>query len=324
MIASRLLSILLTLQARGRATAAELARTFEVSVRTIYRDIDELSAAGVPVYAEKGRYGGFRLLDGYRTRLTGLDRPEAEALFLAGLPGAAAQLGLGEALASMRLKLLAALPEAARADAERIAGRFHLDPVAWFRRPEEQAVLPDVALAVWQGRRVRMRYDSWNGEVERDVLPLGVVLKAGAWYMVARAPRREGRDQPRTYRVASILSLAVGEPDPEPREPFDLAAHWAAFSAGYEARMQAERARVRVSPDGVRRLCRLSAAMAEALDAAGPPDAAGWREAMIPIESVAHAVTELLPIGARLEVLEPPALRAAMAEAAQAMSALYA
>jgi predicted DNA-binding transcriptional regulator YafY len=319
MIASRLLSILLTLQARGRVTASELAQTFEVSVRTIYRDIDELSAAGVPVYAEKGRYGGFRLLDGYRTRLTGLDRPEAEALFLAGLPGAAAQLGLGEALASMRLKLLAALPEGARADAERIAGRFHLDPVAWFRRPEEQAVLPDVALAVWQGRRVRMRYDSWNGEVERDVLPLGVVLKAGAWYMVARV-----RDQARTYRVASILSLQVGEPDAGPREPFDLAAHWAAFSLGYEARMQAERARVRVSAEGVRRLCRLSAAMAEALDAAGPPDADGWREAEIPIESVTHAVTELLPIGPRLEVLEPADLRAAMAEAARAMSALYA
>src|SRR5690349_15109827 len=133
MLASRLLSILLTLQARGRATAAELAETFEVSVRTIYRDIDELSGAGVPVYAEKGRNGGFRLLDGYRTRLTGLDRSEAEALFLAGLPGAAAQLGLGEALARMRLKLLAALPEAARADAERIASRFHIDPVGWFQ-----------------------------------------------------------------------------------------------------------------------------------------------------------------------------------------------
>src|SRR5688500_14925434 len=152
MIASRLLSILLTLQHRGRVTARELAESFEVSVRTIYRDIDELSAAGVPVYAEKGRNGGFQLLDGYRTRLTGLDRGEAEALFLAGLPGAAAQLGLGEALSRMRLKLLAALPEQTRDDAERVSGRFHLDPVPWFREADEQAILPELAVAVW-GRR---------------------------------------------------------------------------------------------------------------------------------------------------------------------------
>ena len=318
MLASRLLSILLTLQSRGRATAAELAEAFEVSVRTIYRDIDELSAAGVPVYAEKGPGGGFRLLDGYRTRLTGLDRPEAEALFLAGLPGAAAQLGLGEARARMRLKLLAALPDPAREDAERVAARFHLDPVAWFRGPEEHAILPDLAVAVWQGLTARIRYDSWKAVVEREIAPLGVVLKAGLWYAVARV---EG--DIRTYRVASILSLELGPPAAASAEPFDLAAYWAGFSRDYERRMQAGRARVRVRADALRALARASSAMAEAVEAAAAPDADGWREVEIPMESVATATAELLSLGPRVEVLEPAALRAAIREAAEGLQALY-
>src|SRR5256885_7539794 len=128
MRASRLLSILLLLQTRGRMTAQALADEFEVSVRTLYRDIDQLSAAGIPVYADRGRSGGFQLMDGYRTKLTGLTRSEAEVLFLSGLPGPAAQLGLSDLLSAARLKLLAALPPGMQPDAERIAQRFHLDP----------------------------------------------------------------------------------------------------------------------------------------------------------------------------------------------------
>lgn len=172
MQASRLLSILLRLQLEGRISARALAQVFEVSVRTIYRDIDALSAAGVPVYAEKGRRGGFQLRDGYRTRLTGLDRPEAESLFLAGAPYAATQLGLGAALETMRLKLLASLPEATAREAERVSSRFHLDPVAWFQGPDEQRLLPELGAAVWTGRKVQLRYDSWKGVVERSVAPL--------------------------------------------------------------------------------------------------------------------------------------------------------
>ncbi|WP_309088463.1 YafY family protein [Phenylobacterium sp.] len=318
MLASRLLSILLTLQARGRVTAKALAEQFEVSVRTIYRDIDELSAAGVPVYAEKGRNGGFALLDGYRTRLTGLDRPEAEALLLAGLPGAAAQLGLGEALARTRLKLMAALPEAARDDAERVAQRFHLDPVSWFQAPDEHRILPELALAVWSGRTVRLRYDSWKAVVEREVAPLGLVLKAGLWYLVAAVD-----GAPRTYRVASILDFEVGEPA-SPAADFDLAAYWAKFRDGYEARMQALTATVRASPEALRVLARASQAAASAVQRAAPPDAAGWREVEIPIESETQAVWELLRLGPRIEVLEPASLRERLKAAAAEVSALYA
>jgi len=320
MLASRLLSILLTLQARGQATARELAEAFEVSVRTIYRDVDELSAAGVPIYAEKGRNGGFRLLDGYRTRLTGLDRGEAEALFLTGLPGAAAQLGLGEALQRMRLKLLAALPDQTRGDAERVGARFHLDPVSWFKGADEQALLPELAVALWSGRRVRLRYDSWSKVVDREVEPLGVVLKAGVWYLVA------GVDgQPRTYRVASILALEVLEDAAAAPPPgFDLAAYWAKFCGEYETRMQAGEARLMATDGALRRLGRESQAIALAVRDAGPADADGRREVTIPIETGSEAVQTLLRLGHEVEVLDPPDLRAAMAEAAQKLAAVYA
>lgn len=318
MLASRLLSILLTLQAKGQATARELAETFEVSVRTIYRDVDELSAAGVPIYAEKGRNGGFRLLDGYRTRLTGLDRGEAEALFLAGLPGAAAQLGLGEALQRMRLKLLAALPDQTRGDAERVSARFHLDPVSWFKGADEQALLPELAVAVWSGRRVRMRYDSWAKVVDREIDPLGVVLKAGVWYLVAAVG-----GGPRTYRVSSIQALQVLEDAATPVPGFDLAAFWADFCAQYETRMQAGWARVRGTEGALRGLGRESQAISLAVRDAGPPDADGRREVEIPIENGREAVATLLRLGDQVEVLEPPELREAMVEAVRKLVGVY-
>src|SRR5882672_746159 len=178
MRASRLLSILMLLQAKGRLSAAALAAELEVSLRTIYRDIDELSAAGVPIYAERGRAGGFQLLDGWRTRLTGLTALEAQALFLAGLPGPAAELGLAEVMEAAQQKLLAALPAGWQGDARRVGARFHLDPVGWFRDSMPVDQLPAIAAAVWSERRLRIRYESWSGIVDREIAPLGLVLKS--------------------------------------------------------------------------------------------------------------------------------------------------
>ena len=208
MRASRLLLILIMLQLRGRATAEALAEEFDVSIRTIYRDIDQLSAAGVPVYAERGRAGGFALLEGYRTRLTGLTQSEAEALFLAGAGGAATQLGLGAEAAAAQLKLLASLPPDAGASAQRVAARFHLDPVQWYARSETVDVLPSLASAVWRDRCIRIRYESWKDVVTREAEPLGLVLKGGVWYLVAIVKGGAGVE-PRTYRVANIQSLEV-------------------------------------------------------------------------------------------------------------------
>jgi predicted DNA-binding transcriptional regulator YafY len=318
MSASRLLSILLRLQSGERVAARALAEAFEVSVRTIYRDMDKLGAAGVPVYAETGRQGGFKLVEGYRTRLTGLDRPEVESLFLAGAPFAAEQLGMGRALERTRSKLLAALPENARRDAERVGARFHLDPVAWFQGPDAQRLLPELAQAVWSGRMLALDYESWKGTVVRRVAPLGLVLKGGLWYLVAAV---DGK--PRTYRVGSIRRLAIeAEPAPWPAR-FDLARYWREFARDYERRMQSGRARVRARPRALPGLARMSHAMAQAVAAAGPVDRAGWHRFAIPIESIEVAVGELLRLGPDVEALGPPALRKALRAAVRSLDAVY-
>src|SRR3954468_19720380 len=167
-------------------TAQALADELEVSVRTVYRDVESLSAAGVPVYADRGPAGGYRLVDGYRTRLTGLTTAEAESLFLTGMPTQAAELGLGEVLAAAQLKLMAALPPALRDRAGAIRERFMLDAPGWFRDQRSPPLLAVVADAVWEQRRLAVRYTRWDrSEVDRELAPLGLVLKNGTWYLVA-------------------------------------------------------------------------------------------------------------------------------------------
>ena len=319
MRASRLLSILLILQLRGRRTAQALADEFEVSVRTIYRDIDHLSAAGVPVYADRGRNGGFDLLDGYKTKLTGFTSSEAESLFLAGLPGAAQDLGFSEALIGAKLKLLAALPPESRESAERVGTRFHLDPVGWYRSSEAADLLPAVADSVWTARKIAVRYERWDGEVERVLEPLGLVMKAGVWYLVASVAGR-----PRTYRLSNIKALTPGEPF-ERIKAFDLAAYWTQQRDRFEEGLFQGEATLCVTARGLDQLATLSAAVGEAAKAsAAAPDAEGRMQVVIPIETVENAMTQLFRLGPEIEVLSPPELRIAMAERAQALAALYA
>ncbi|HEY2359119.1 MAG TPA: WYL domain-containing protein [Phenylobacterium sp.] len=317
MRASRLLSILMLLQLRGRLTAESLAAEFEVSVRTIYRDIDQLSAAGVPVYADRGPGGGFALLDGYRTRLTGMTPIEAEALFLAGLPGPAAELGLGEAMLAAQLKLLSALPAGWGSDARRVAEAFHLDATGWYQRGESVALLPEVARAIWARRRIRIGYESWERAVERTLDPLGVVLKAGAWYLVARA----GQDV-RTYKVAAIHTFA--ELDEEFARPgdFDLPAYWAASLERFEASLRQGQARIRLSPHGARRMASFGQAAVETVNTA-LPDAGGWREAVIAVEGVDNAAAQFLALGRHVEILGPPELRAKLRDLAREIAARH-
>jgi predicted DNA-binding transcriptional regulator YafY len=318
MRASRLLSTLMLLQSHGRMSAHALAEALEVSVRTVYRDVDELSAAGVPVWAERGRQGGFQLQPGWRTRIDGLTGPEAQAMFLGGLPGPAAQLGLGEAMASAQLKLMAALPEDWRDNARRVSSRFHLDPIDWYRGPAATDHLPAIAQAVWNERRVTVRYESWKGVVERTLDPLGLVLKAGVWYMAASAGK-----EPRTYRLSNILALHdTGAPFRRPKD-FDLAGYWQASTRRFEAELYRGRAVVRATERGCKLLRGLSAAVADAVDAAGPSRKA-WRELTLPIESIEHAAGQLLRLGADVQVLEPAALRERVADTVAAMAALYA
>ncbi|WP_078947490.1 YafY family protein [Streptomyces griseus] len=187
MRAARLIKMVLLLQSRPSMTAAELARELEVSERTVTRDAQALSEAGVPVYADRGRVGGYRLVGGYRTRLTGLARGEAEVLFLSGVPGALREMGLEDAASAARLKVSAALLPSLRDAPRTAAQRFHLDAPAWFQEPQTPPLLPAVADAVWDDRPIRARYRRGEAEVERELEPYGLVLKAGVWYMCARA-----------------------------------------------------------------------------------------------------------------------------------------
>ncbi|MGH7050075.1 MAG: helix-turn-helix transcriptional regulator [Acetobacteraceae bacterium] len=294
MRASRLLSILLLLQTRGRMTAQALASQFEVSVRTIYRDLEQLSAAGVPLYADRGPNGGFQLLDGYRTKLTGLTPAEASSLVLAGLPGPAAELGLAALLAMAQLKLQAALPEAARQAASRVAERFHLDPVGWFRRSDEVRFLPIVATSIWDEMCLKIRYKRESGIVARLVKPLGIVLKGGTWYLVA-----EVGHEARSYRVANIIEASTtAERFARPKN-FDLRCFWVRTARAYEAGLCHGTATLRVSPRGMTQWSLFPSAVASAAmataDAQGPNE---WATVTVPIESIEHAALEFLRFGA--------------------------
>jgi predicted DNA-binding transcriptional regulator YafY len=313
MRASRLLTILMLLQTRGRMSAPALADELEVSIRTLYRDVDQLSAAGVPVYAERGRLGGFQLMDGWRTRLTGLTPTEAQAMFLAGLPGPASQMGLGDAMAAVQLKLLAALPADWQADARRVSSRFHLDPVGWYRKASPTDHLPTVAAAVWNEQRLKIRYESWRGVVTREIEPLGLVLKAGEWYLAARV----GTD-PRTYRLSNILEVTLQDMPFERPADFALADYWTASTQRFEAEIQRERATVRLTPLGMVMLRNLGMNPIETR-----PEPDGWTRVLLPMETVEHATQEMLRLGAEAEVIMPLALRDRLTEAAQRMVALY-
>ncbi len=319
MLASRLLSILMLLQARGRMSASALAAEFEVSVRTIHRDIDQLSAAGIPVYADRGRSGGFALMDGYRTKLTGLTQPEAESLFLAGLPGPAAQLGLSDVLHAARLKLMAALPANMQPNAERIASRFHLDPVAWFRGVDPLPQLQTVAQAVWGERWLKLRYRN-SGEIYgRKLGPLGLVLKGGVWYLVAMSGKSI-----RTYRAAQMLDVEVtGEPFARPKT-FNLVEHWEQSSSAYEAGVYREEALVRLSPKGMDRLEALGPYVAAAAAASKQKaDRDGWVRCRLPVENFDLGVRDVLRLGEEVEILGPPAFRAQVAKTLKNLAARY-
>ncbi|MEW2375806.1 YafY family protein [Micromonospora sp. NPDC047812] len=322
MRAARLISLVLLLQARETMTAAELARELEVSERTVYRDVLALSAAGVPVYADRGRTGGYRLLGGYRTRLTGLTRDEAEALFLAGLPGPAGDMGLADAVASAELKVLAALPPTLRDAPARTGQRFHLDVPGWFREAGPPPWLTELAGAVWRDRVVELRYRRGDREVTRTVRPYGLVLKNGVWYLVGRVG-----DDVRTYRVDRVTGVRVDPETFDRDEDFDLAGYWREQAEAFHRGVLRERATVRLSPAGLRQLRHVADApfaYDEAVAAAGGPDGQGWVVTRLPVESVDVAYHQLLGLGPEVEVLDPPELRARLAEAAERTARRYA
>jgi predicted DNA-binding transcriptional regulator YafY len=309
--ASRLVSLLLLLQSRGQLTAPELAEELEVSVRTVYRDVEALSAAGVPVYAEAGRGGGFRLVEGYRTRLTGLSAREAEALLIGGTPGPVGELGLGTVFAAAQAKLLAALPKDVADRAFLVRQRFHLDAAGWFRASHVPAHLGPVATAVWEGRRLEIVYHHVDADDDaRRVLdPLGVVLKAGVWYLVAG---REG--ETRTYRVSRIRSArALPEESARPAD-FDLARYWADSVTSFEVGAK----RVTVTLDATERAIAILRHRGHHAETVAPHGGTS-----VSFDDLGSAARELVALGGMVEIIDPPELLDRVLTTARDVVAIY-
>ncbi|MPY33198.1 YafY family transcriptional regulator [Streptomyces adustus] len=348
MRAARLIKMVLLLQSRSSMTAAELAGELEVSERTVTRDAQALSEAGIPVYAERGRAGGYRLVGGYRTRLTGLARGEAEALFLSGVPGALREMGLEDAASAARLKVSAALQPSLRDASRSAAQRFHLDAPNWFAEPATPELLPAVADAVWDDRRITARYrrtqrDGRAGreaepgagpetepgagpeterEVERELEPYGLVLKAGVWYLCARVADAGAF---RVYRIDRFTAVAPGEERFTRDEAFDLPAFWQERAEQFARSLLRAEVVVRLSGEGVRRLPYAvdPRSARQALAAAGAPDRDGLVTATLSVESEEVAHGQLTGLGPEVEVLAPAGLRERFARDAARFAGLY-
>ncbi|GAA2205646.1 YafY family protein [Nonomuraea monospora] len=321
MRADRLVSLVLLLRRHGRLSATALARELEVSTRTVLRDIEALSAAGVPVYAERGRHGGFALLPGFRTELTGLNPDEALALLVAGSRRGAQAFGLGSALASAMLKVVDALPESYQDTAAGAAGRLLIDPETDLlsrRLVEEEvpdAVAAEVLRAVFAGHRLRIHYAAAGQDAKwRTVDPIGLVTIRDKGYLLAT---RSGED--RTYRLSRVLAAErLAEPAQRP-ERVDLDRAW-----------QERSTRFRAGGDQVGVVVRMAAGRREellgtALDVlAEEVEADGRLRLEVTFQDPRHAVWALWQLGMDAEALEPPWLRASLRDRAAAIAARYA
>jgi len=298
MRADRLLSALLLLQAHGKLSGRELARRLEVSERTAYRDMEALSAAGVPVLALRGSRGGWVLAEDWRTQVPGLDDAELRALLMAQ-PRVIGDARLAAAAERAMEKLMAALPVSMRERAASIRQRLYVDTTAWRGSPENLATLPVVQDAVARDRKLAMRYRKAGREVvDRTVDPLGLVAKGTTWYLVAHTPAGF-----RTYRVSRIEEATLLELASERPPDFDLAAYWKSSTQQYNQRPRYE-ATLRLAPPAVQRLKEWRMALPESA-----PDADGWVTSRVQFEDEEQALFVVLGFGARADVVEPAGLR---------------
>lgn len=320
MRADRLISILLLLQTRGRMTAGELSQQLEVSERTIYRDLEALSISGVPIYSEHGPGGGYALLDSYRTTLTGLTESEVRTLFMSGVYGPLADLGLAEALEIALLKLAASLPETQQQRAERMRQRIHLDAIGWFQSPESVPHLHALQEAVWRDQQVHIVYRRGDGEVrERTIDPYGLVAKASIWYVVASIG-----EEMRVYRVSRILSLDFLDEHFEHPTDFDLSAYWTEWCHAFETGRNQYPVTLRVAPETAQTMAQFWGDEVRDKIEDAAPDHNGWRQIVLHYDTLEWARNSLIALGPTVEILDPPELREAILELAANIVEFYA
>lgn len=319
MRADRLLSVLLLLQVHRRLTARELAKRLEVSERTIHRDMEALSAAGFPVFAERGSGGGWMLVEGYKTNLTGLNPDEIQALFVTKPLRLLVDLGLEKASDAALIKLSAALPSLHRAGAEQARQRIHIDVSGWNNSEESARCLPVLQEAVWQEKKLRFTYQRGGGcdVVERVVDPLGLVAKGSVWYLVAAVD-----GDIRSYRASRIEDAkSLEEPCARPTG-FDLADYWEKSTVSFKANLPEYQTRVRVAPEVFPRL-RYAGRFAR-IERVDQPDAEGWVPVSLRFDIEEMACEYVLSFGDLIEVVEPKTLRQKVLSMAQSVIAFYA
>jgi predicted DNA-binding transcriptional regulator YafY len=322
MRADRLISLLMLLQINGRMTADNLAKRLEVSPRTIYRDLDALSSAGVPVYAERGPHGGCMLMESYRTNLTGLNEKEVQALFMFTVPGLLADLGAEKASEAAMLKLMASLPAPFQQDAAFVQQRLHLDPAAWFQPDEAVPFLSLLQTAVWQSQRVRMTYRRGDGQwVKRLLDPYGLVAKASVWYVVGTI--YGGMIQ--VYRVSRIMKGTLTGSQFTRPDSFDLAAFWQQWRNRFEAQQNSLTVTLRVAPDSGPLLARLfgEGIVSSLLASSGSQKDASHSIISLTFDSMETACRQLIGLGTAVEILAPKSLRQMMAEQARSVMSQY-
>jgi predicted DNA-binding transcriptional regulator YafY len=322
MRADRLISLLMLLQTHERLTAEELATRLEVSTRTIYRDLDALSASGVPVYAERGPQGGCMLLDSYRTNLTGLTEPEVRALFMFTVPGLLAELGAEKASDAAMLKLTASLPAPFRKDAQIVQERLLLDPKGWFLGAEPTPFLNLVQQAVFDQQRLNIQYRRADGQwVKRLIDPLGLVAKGGIWYLVA-GMRGDFRQVFRVSRIQEVLKTGTTFERPQ---AFNLETYWREWCAQFEARQSRYTVTCQVPPGGEPALrAKFGDGILPVLAAAEKTrSAAGHLTVELHFDGLESAVRDLLGLGTAVTVITPAACREALSAQAMAISAHY-
>lgn len=293
----RLLSALLLLQAHRRMTGRAIATRLEVSLRTVHRDMEALSAAGVPVFALRGAQGGWQLDEGWRTQVPGLEETELRALLMSQ-PRLTGDVRLAAAAESALEKLLASLPAAMRERAASIRQRLHVDTTGWYGAGENLALLPTVQDAVARDRKLAIRYRKAGRElVDRTVDPLGLVAKGTSWYLFARAPHGL-----RTYRISRIEEARLLD-EPSKRPPnFDLAAEWRASTERFQKERKAYTATLLVEPGTAERM--KTWLIATTWDSPGP-----WVRTRVSFHHEDEALFVILGLGRRVRVLAPAKLR---------------
>lgn len=310
MRADRLLSIIMLLQTRGKMTAQALAEELEVSRRTILRDIDALSFAGVPLYTDSGHGGGIALDEAYSTTLTGLDASEVRTLFIASHTHLLNDIGLGNAAESTLLKLSASLPVAHQPTVDHIRQRILIDPAWWWHDPDTVPFWDDLQQAVYEDRCIQVIYERYNGTVvERVLEPYSLVAKSSLWYLVAR------RDsQLRTYRVSRLLNMTLLDNHFQRDPEFDLRAYWEAHMQSFVENMAEYEFTLKVHPDRINFAMWLAPGRSQIVETAGDN---GWVTVRFHFESIDLAKMLVFGLGRQALVVEPPELHAAVLENAR-------